>query len=101
MGRPDPLSPLLGLLPRGRDVGLHVVASYRTGGVSKFIYGSGLLGELKNLNSPGIVMSGSKDEGPLIDTVRATSQPPGRGTLVTREFTELIQVPNLPAPDDE
>lgn len=101
MGRPDALYPLLKFLPRGRDVGLHVVASYRTGGVSKFIYGSGLLGELKNLNSPGIVMSGSKDEGPLIDTVRATAQPPGRGTLVTREFTELVQVPNLPAPDDE
>lgn len=101
MGRPDALYPLMKFLPRGRDIGLHVVASYRSGGVSKFIYGSGLLGELKNLNSPGIVMSGSKDEGPLIDTVRATSQPPGRGTLVTREFTELVQVPNLPAPGDD
>ena len=101
MGRPDALAPLMKFLARGRDVGLHVVAAYRTGGVSKFIYGAGLLSELKALNSPGIVMSGSKDEGPLIDTVKASTHPPGRGTLVTRDFTELIQVPNLPAPDDD
>lgn len=100
-GRPDPLQPLIELLPRGRDIGLHIVAAYRSGGVSRLLYGSGLLAELKNLNSPGIVMSGSKEEGPLLDLVRASTQPPGRGTLVTRDITELIHVPNLPAPDDE
>lgn len=92
---------MIGFLARGRGIGLHVVAAYRSGGVSRILYAQNLLGELKNLNTPGIVMSGSKEEGPLIDTVKATTQPPGRGTLVTRNFHELIHVPNLPAPDDE
>ncbi|WP_102145567.1 type VII secretion protein EccCa, partial [Mycobacterium hubeiense] len=100
-GRLDQLQPLMPFLARGRDLGFHMVAAYRSGGVSRYLYGPGLLGELKNLNTPGIVMSGPKDEGPLIDTVRASAQPPGRGMLVTRDFTELVQVPNLPAPDDE
>ena len=101
MGRLDSLQPLIEFLSRGRDVGLHVVAAYRSGGVARILYGQGLLGELKNLNVPGLVMSGSKDEGYLIGEVKGTSQPPGRGTLVTRDFIELIQVPHHPAPDDE
>ncbi len=101
MGRLDSLQPLIEFLPRGRDVGLHVVAAYRSGGVARILYGQGLLGELKNLNVPGLVMSGSKDEGYLIGEVKGTAQPPGRGTLVTRDFTELIQVPHHPAADGE
>lgn len=97
------LFPLKKLLANGRDTGLHVVTSWRTGGVSNHIYNpNSLLYELKNLNTPALVGSGSKDEGVLFG-VKPTTQKPGRGILVTKRGaqTELIQVPHLPAPDDE
>lgn len=37
-------------------------------------------------------MSGSRDEGKVVGDVRPTKLPPGRGILVTRGGTELIQV---------
>lgn len=62
-----------------------------------------MLSELKELNAPALIMSGSKDEGKLFAEVKPHEQPDGRGILVTKRGaqTELIQVPNLPAPDDD
>lgn len=98
------LQPLKTHLASGRDTGLHVIGSWRSGGVSKQIYSpNGLLSELKELNAPALIMSGSKDEGKLFAEVKPHEQPDGRGILVTKRGaqTELIQVPNLPAPDDD
>jgi S-DNA-T family DNA segregation ATPase FtsK/SpoIIIE len=48
---------------------------------------------LREMGSPGLIMSGSKDEGALLAGVRAAPQPGGRGFLVTRrEGSRLIQV---------
>ncbi|GAB3967555.1 hypothetical protein GCM10027615_17250 [Plantactinospora veratri] len=43
-------------------------------------------------------MSGSKDEGALIGSVRPGPMPPGRGRLVTRkEGIRLVQLAYLPS----
>lgn len=96
--RSDPLMPLMEFIARGRDLGLHVILTHRTGGASRVIWGTSLVAELKALYSPGIVMSGSKDEGALLGTVKAAEQPPGRGVFVCREHVEVLQMPNMPAP---
>ena len=102
-GMGNALFPLKKLLANGRDTGLHVITSWRSGGVSKHIYNpNSLLVELKDLLTPALIGSGSKEEGVLFG-VKPITQKPGRGILVTNRGgqTELIQVPNLPAPDDD
>jgi S-DNA-T family DNA segregation ATPase FtsK/SpoIIIE len=48
---------------------------------------------LREMGSPGLIMSGSKDEGALLAGVRAAPQPCGRGFLVTRRHgSRLVQV---------
>ena len=39
---------------------------------------------LRETGSPGLVMSGDRDEGPLLGNVRPQPLPPGRGWLVNR-----------------
>ena len=42
---------------------------------------------------PGLVLSGSPDEGALIGNVRPAPAPPGRGRLVTRDRgVEVVQL---------
>jgi S-DNA-T family DNA segregation ATPase FtsK/SpoIIIE len=48
---------------------------------------------MKDLSCIGLQMSGNKDEGVLLGTVRPSEQPAGRGTLVMRSGgQQLIQV---------
>jgi S-DNA-T family DNA segregation ATPase FtsK/SpoIIIE len=93
----NPLLPLLEFLPQSRDVGLHLVIARGSGGAGRALYDP-LLMRIKELGSPGLVMSGSRDEGVLLGDVRPGPQPPGRGVLVSRRNgTELIQVAQVPA----
>ncbi len=88
----SPVAALLPLLPQARDVGLHLVVARRTGGAGRAMY-EPVLQTLRDLASPGLLLAGSPDEGPLLDGVRPTSGPPGRGRLVSRgRGTETIQV---------
>jgi S-DNA-T family DNA segregation ATPase FtsK/SpoIIIE len=88
----NPLLPLLELLPQGRDLGLHLVLARRVGGMAR----AGMepvLNRLRELHSPGIILSGDPAEGPLLAGCRATPQPPGRGVLVRRkQRPTLVQV---------
>lgn len=72
---------LLPLLARGTDVGLRLVAARRAGGVARAFY-EPLLGTLRDLHSPGILLSGSPEEGPLLAGVRARQAWPGRARWV-------------------
>jgi S-DNA-T family DNA segregation ATPase FtsK/SpoIIIE len=85
----NPLAPLLGYLPQSRDIGLHVVAARASGGASRGLYDP-ILQRMRELGSPGIVMSGSRDEGALLGTVKPGPQPPGRGTLVQRRSAPVL-----------
>jgi S-DNA-T family DNA segregation ATPase FtsK/SpoIIIE len=78
-----PLLALVEFLPQAKDVGLHVVVARRSGGSSRAIFDP-LLGRLRELATPGLVMNGSADEGALIEAVKPSPQPPGRGTYVDR-----------------
>jgi S-DNA-T family DNA segregation ATPase FtsK/SpoIIIE len=88
----SPLAPLQPLLAQARDVGLHVVVARRSGGASRALY-EPVIQTLRDLAMPGLLLSGSPDEGPLLGTLRPTPLPPGRGRLVTRDRgVETVQV---------
>ena len=95
-GPSNPLLPLLEYLAQARDVGLHVVLTRRSGGASRALY-EPVIQRLRELSSPGILMSGDRDEGPLLGNVRPSAMPPGRGWLVTRrDGVRLVQLAHLP-----
>ena len=94
-GPTNPLTPLLEYLPQARDVGLHLIVTRRAGGAGRALY-EPVIQRLRELSAPGLVMSGSPDEGALIGPVRPALLPPGRGRLVTRrEGVRLIQLAHL------
>jgi S-DNA-T family DNA segregation ATPase FtsK/SpoIIIE len=84
-----PLAPLLDLLAVGRDVGLHVVLTRRVGGSARGAY-EAVFGRLRELGSPGLLMSGDPGEGPLLSGHKATPQPAGRGRLIRRGERPLL-----------
>ncbi|QDQ98349.1 type VII secretion protein EccCa [Tomitella fengzijianii] len=79
----NPLQPLVDYLSQGKDIGFHLVIARRTGGAARAMFDP-VLGRLKDLSTDGVVMNGSRDEGPLIGGARPERMPPGRGMLVTR-----------------
>ncbi|NMH95239.1 type VII secretion protein EccCa, partial [Pseudonocardia bannensis] len=98
---PNPLLPLLEFLPQAKDVGLHVVLTRRSGGAGRALFDP-LLGRLRELAAPGLVMNGSPDEGALVESVKPAPLPPGRGTLVDRRRgARRIQLAWLAAPESD
>lgn len=88
----NPLSPLLEFLPQARDVGLHLVLCRRAGGAARTMY-EPVMQRVRELGSPGILMSGPRDEGVLLGTLRPMLLPAGRGYLVSRRAgQQLIQL---------
>ena len=87
----NPLAALHDFLAQSREIGLHLVIARRSGGASRAFYDP-ILKRLRDLATPGIIMSGDREEGPLLGNVRPGPLPPGRGWLVTRrEGARLIQ----------
>jgi DNA segregation ATPase FtsK/SpoIIIE, S-DNA-T family len=88
----SPVQALQPLLAQARDVGLHLVVARRSGGASRALY-EPVIQTLRDLGSPGLVLSGSPDEGALVGSVRPAPAPPGRGRLVTRDRgVEVVQL---------
>ena len=87
----NPLSPLVEHLPHARDIGLHLIVARRSGGAGRALFDP-VIGRLRDLVTPGLVMSGSRDEGSLIGTVRPSPMPPGRGVFVDRSGPALVQL---------
>jgi ESX secretion system protein EccC len=84
-----PLAPLLDVLAVGGDVGLHVVLARRVGGSARGAY-EAVFGRLRELGSPGVLLSGDPGEGPLLGGTKAQPQPPGRGLLVRRGVRPVL-----------
>ena len=98
-GSPPPLQPLVDFMAQARDIGLHLTVTRRSGGAGRSQYEQ-MLQRMRELAAPGIVMSGSRDEGALVGAVRPEALPPGRGYYVTRrEGTRLIQIAWKPPAD--
>jgi DNA segregation ATPase FtsK/SpoIIIE, S-DNA-T family len=90
--RSSPVQALQPLLARAHDVGLHLAVARRSGGASRALY-EPVIQALRDLAVPGLVLSGSPDEGSLIGNVRPTPAPAGRGRLVTRDRgVEVVQL---------
>jgi S-DNA-T family DNA segregation ATPase FtsK/SpoIIIE len=79
----NPLLPLLEFLPQAKDVGLHLVLARRSGGAGRALF-EPVIARLRELASPGLMMSGSPEEGPLLDGVKPAPMPPGRAVVVGR-----------------
>jgi S-DNA-T family DNA segregation ATPase FtsK/SpoIIIE len=95
-GGGDPLTPLLPYLPQARDIGLHLILARRSGGAGRAMF-QPLLTALRESGAPGVVLSGDREEGMLLGSVRPESLPPGRGWLVNRRGdAQLIQLTWLP-----
>ena len=75
----NPLLPLVEFLPQAKDVGLHLVVARRCGGAGRALFDP-LLGRLRELAAPGLVMNGSPDEGALVGhgQAAAAAARPGR-----------------------
>src|SRR5690606_34338457 len=92
----NPVAALLPYLAQARDVGLHLVIARRSGGAARAMY-EPVLQRLRELQVPGLVMSGDPAEGPLVGPVAPEALPPGRGWLVTRRHgRRLVQIAQPP-----
>lgn len=83
-GAGNPLQPLARFLPHARDIGLSVVLARRSAGASRVLYDP-FVGRIRDLGGAGLIMSGSREEGPLLGGVRPGPLPAGRGRLITRD----------------
>ncbi|MBJ8347467.1 type VII secretion protein EccCa [Antrihabitans sp. YC2-6] len=91
----NPLAPLIEYLPLGKDLGFHVIVARRSGGAARAMY-EPVIARMRDTSPGGLVMSGSRDEGNLIGTARPSPMPAGRGILVSRSGTGLIQTAWMP-----
>jgi DNA segregation ATPase FtsK/SpoIIIE, S-DNA-T family len=96
-GMLNPLDPIKDIIVDGRDTGLHIIAARNIAQADSAMYDN-VLGQMKNLNSSGFVMDGSKLDGVLIGDVKATKQPVGRGILVEPLYSrkDLVQAAWIP-----
>src|SRR5579885_802669 len=87
----NPLAPLVELIGQARDVGFHLVLARRVSGTSRTSF-EPVFQRLKESGSPGLIMTGDPQEGPLLGTQKASALPPGRGYLVRRnQRNTLVQ----------
>jgi DNA segregation ATPase FtsK/SpoIIIE, S-DNA-T family len=94
----SPLAPLLDLLGHGRDVGLHLVLARPVGGTARTSF-EPVYQRVRELGTPGLVMRGDPQEGPVLGGRRAGPHPPGRGHLVRHDTPDLlVQVALAPPP---
>ncbi len=100
-GANNPLLPLADLISQARDIGLHLILARSAGGAGRAMFDP-IIQRVREMGSPGMIMSGSKDEGALLGSVKAQAQPAGRGYFVGRRTgSQLVQVALLedgPAP---
>jgi S-DNA-T family DNA segregation ATPase FtsK/SpoIIIE len=90
-GGNNPLGSMADLLPQARDIGLHLIIMRRAGGASRALYDP-VIQRMRELDSPGFLMSGNKEEGALLGNIKPSPQPPGRGTLMRRsDGIQLVQ----------
>ena len=61
----SPVQVLQPLLAQARDTGLHVVVARRSGGAARALY-EPVLQSMRDLAAPGLLLSGSPEEGPLL-----------------------------------
>ncbi|MFJ2192717.1 type VII secretion protein EccCa [Kitasatospora sp. NPDC087861] len=93
----NPLAPLAEFLPFARDIGLRVIVARSAGGAGRSLY-EPVLQRMRELGGQGVILSGNRDEGALLGTVKPMPLPPGRGVYVSRRATggQMVQTGWLP-----
>jgi DNA segregation ATPase FtsK/SpoIIIE, S-DNA-T family len=87
---------MLEYFAQGRDIGLHVIITRRVGGAGRAMFDP-VISRIRDLASPGILMSGPPDEGPLLGNIKPSIMPAGRGWLITRRSgAGLVQLAYTP-----
>jgi S-DNA-T family DNA segregation ATPase FtsK/SpoIIIE len=87
-----PLQPLYALLPQSRDLAFHLLVTRGSGGAGQGVM-EPVLRRLRELRTPGLLLSGEPQEGAILGGVRMTPLPPGRGRLIRRrEEPTFVQV---------
>lgn len=94
----NPLAPLVDFLAQGRDLGLHVVLSRRVAGASRAMF-EPVMQRVRDLGTPGLILSGDRQEGVLLGGAKASEQPAGRGLLVQRRSAPTLVQTGLADPD--
>ncbi len=88
----SPLAPLRDYILQARDIGFHLVLTRSVGGMSSSAFES-IIKSLREMGSPGLIMSGERQEGKLLHDQLAQPFPAGRGTLVRRKHPPVqVQV---------
>jgi S-DNA-T family DNA segregation ATPase FtsK/SpoIIIE len=88
----NPFLPLLDFVQHGRDIGFHLVITRRMNGAGRALY-EPFIARMRDVGTPGVMLSGDKLEGPLLGGVKPETLPPGRGRLVRhRGEPQLIQL---------
>ncbi|MDT0202164.1 type VII secretion protein EccCa [Nocardioides sp. AE5] len=91
--QPNPLHGLLEFLPQAREIGLHVVITRSAGGSGSASF-EPFQKRLKELGTPGLLLSGSKEEGAILHGNKFEPMPQGRGKLIDRRTgVTVIQTP--------
>jgi S-DNA-T family DNA segregation ATPase FtsK/SpoIIIE len=92
-GMANPLDPLNDILVDGRDTGTHLIVARNIAQAELALYDN-VLGQIKNLNSSGLILDGTRNDGILVGDVRPAKQPPGRGYFVEpmAGARDLVQV---------
>ncbi|WP_327676992.1 type VII secretion protein EccCa [Kitasatospora sp. NBC_00458] len=95
----NPLAVLAEFLPFARDIGLRVIVARSAGGAGRSLY-EPFMQRMRELGGQGVLLSGNRDEGALLGTVKPQALPPGRGVFVSRRVTggQTVQTGWLPAP---
>ncbi|RKN43032.1 type VII secretion protein EccCa [Streptomyces hoynatensis] len=82
--RGNPLKALLDLLPQARGIGLHLFLTRQAGGSARAV-AEPVLGRLKELNTPAVLLSIPKDEMPIWG-IKPAQRRKGRGLLLHRKL---------------
>jgi DNA segregation ATPase FtsK/SpoIIIE, S-DNA-T family len=96
----NPLQVLLEFVPQGRDLGLHLVISRRMGGLARAIF-EPLLQRLNDVQTPGLLFSGDRMEGRLVNGVVPRKMPAGRAVYAPRGGASAASQVQVALLDDE
>jgi len=91
----NPLAPLQPLLAQAQDIGLHLVLTRRIGGTTRAMY-EPIMQTLSDLSTPGIMLPGNPDEGPLLGRQKPQPGPAGRARLISRDGVRTLQLAWMP-----
>lgn len=87
----NPIGPLVDLIARGSDLGFHLVLARRVAGMARSSF-EPVLQRVRESGTPVLIMDGDPAEGPIVGAIKATRRPAGRGLLVDRSRSTLIQI---------